>query len=87
MPVFDMGEFEPATLTRPDGSPMFTARRFAIRASGAFFEQSPPIRMKGFRGWRYFDGCPACGGLGVVFDKRGDDQPCADCCATAEAAQ
>lgn len=70
-------------LRRADGSELVSERRYAIRARlgpGEFKEQSPPVPMRGFRGWRYFDHtCPVCSGLGCAFE---DDEPgsiCATC--------
>lgn len=86
MPVLDQGDFDGRTLLRADGSCLQQPRRFAIRALGAFRAQKPPIAMRGFRGWRYFDaqraaehGCSKCGGLEVILDAAGVESPCPAC--------
>lgn len=87
LPVVAMGTFHAGTLTRPDGSPMFTCRHFAIRAAGEFTGHSPPLRMKGFQGWRYFDDrCPECGGLGIINPDTRGEKAC-PACALTEAAR
>lgn len=84
LPVLDMIDWDGRTLLRPDGTLLPTGdRRYAVRASGVFRPQSPPLRMRGFQGWRYFTGhadeCHVCSGLEVIIDTAGDAHPCPAC--------
>lgn len=83
LPVLDMIDWCGRDLRRADGTPLSTKdRKFAIRAAGAFRVQSLTIRMKGFQGWRYWNGtakCPTCAGLEACTNDGELWYPCPDC--------
>lgn len=80
LPVIGMGNYGLGTLTRADGSTFDATRPFAIRAAGDFIPANPPRRLKGFRGWRYYDHrCSECGGLEAIIDARGNVHACPTC--------